>query len=134
MTFDVDSLTESTVDKYSYDDVVAPPESERRVEDVRVGDGSMFGNDVQRRAVIDIPRRITVVDDVDRDEAVERARRRIGTVRLSSAMPDTADYRDDLPPIGEHVYEREQVGMNDTNLRSAVRYWIEDVDVAVVDE
>lgn len=130
---DVDHLTERTVDKYSYDDLLAPPKDERRFEDVTVGDGSVpIVNATQRKVAVDIPRHITVADDdADRDEAVERARKKIGTTSLSSYEPDVAEWVDDLPPIGEHVYERDGVGMNDRNLRNAVRYWVEDVDVDV---
>jgi hypothetical protein len=132
---DVDDLTERTVDKYSYDDLRAPPEDERRFEDVTVDDGSVpLVNDTQRKVAVDIPRRITVADDAaGRDEAVERARKETGTASLSSYEPDTAEWVDDLAPIGEHVYERDGVGMNDRNLRNAVRYWVEDVDVDVAE-
>ena len=131
---DVDSMTEQTVDKFSYDGLATPPEGERRVEDVQVDDGSTMGTDVRRKVAVDIPVRITVVDDVDRDDMVERARNRIGITRLSSYEPDKAEWVDDIAPIGEHVFEREGFGMNDRNLRDAVWYWIEDVDVEAVDE
>lgn len=122
----VNSLTESTVDKQSYDDIRAPPEDERRIEDVDVGEER-----TERRVAVDVPVRITLPDFVDEDEVVERARKKIGNRRGSG--PDKAEYREDLPPVGDHIDTFDQVGRQDRNNRRAVRYWIEDVDVEAVD-
>ena len=127
----VDKATEHAVDNYSYDGLTMPPRDERRVEEVQVDDGSTMGRDTQWKAAVDIPRTITVHHKVEQTEVVKRARKRIGSSSGSSYEPDRATWREDLPEIGEHVYERDQVGMNDRNLREAAWYWVEEVDVCV---
>lgn len=131
----VDRAVEYTVDDRSFDGLEAPPRDERRVEKVQVNDGSgdVMGRDYEYRATVDIPRTVTTHGLVARSDAVERARKRIGTTRISSYEPDPAEWCKDVAPIGDHIFERDGVGMNDRNLRKAVRYWITDVAVESVD-
>lgn len=122
---DVDSLVESTVDKYAFDDVEAPPEDDRAVEDVQVDEGR-----TQRRVTVDVPVTLTIADadTTDVDEVVERARQVVDggnmTPHYSAMTP-----RGDLPDVGDHIVERDQVGMNDLNVRRNTRYWELDVQV-----
>lgn len=124
----VDSLVESTVEKFSYDGLQAPPEDERFVEDVDVGDGTI------RRATVDIPVSLTIAnaDTTDVDDVVERARKSLDNC-AGTKKYDRATYREDLPEVGEHIHERSKTMGGDLNLRRAVRYWIIDTDVEAVE-
>lgn len=126
----IDNLVEYAVEDYSFDNVEAPPRDERRVEKVQLNDGSgdVLSRDYEWRATVNISCRITVHYKISQSEAVERARQRIGTASTSSYEPDTATWREDLPEIGEHIYERDQTGVSDRNLRKT-RYWVENVEI-----
>jgi hypothetical protein len=116
------SLAESTADKHAFDDAERPPADDCRVVDIDVGKPRP-----RRRATVDVPVTIVDVDTADRDAVVERARERLGST--GGDRPDVAVYRDDLPPVGDHLITRNGVARRDTNLRAAPRYLIEDVDV-----
>lgn len=123
----VDTVTEYTVDKYSYDDVEAPPEDERRVEDIPVKPGRD-----ERRALVDVPVTLTIadVDTTDRDEVVERARDRHQSTLSSWYHPLTR--REDLPDVDgdANVHEREYG--SPSYVRENTRYMVEDVTVEAV--
>lgn len=124
----VDDLTESTVDKYSHDDVEMPPESERRIEDVPVSPDR-----TETRTVVDVPVTLIVadVDTTDRDEVVERARDRNNSSLSSWYHPLTR--REDLPDADSEENEGPSTGpsgMGRTQyVRKNTRYMVEDVIV-----
>lgn len=128
---DVDDATDRVVDKYHYDDVEAPPEDERRVEDVAEkpelnGDGVRS----RRRALVDVPVERTFADARfdSVDDMVEHIRSTYGSSRSA-----TLAYRDELPDVDsdDNVVERE-FGSN-SYVRANTRYMVEDVFVDVVD-
>lgn len=134
---DVDAATEHVVDKYHYDDVEAPPEDERRVENVPekppLNDGDVRS---RRRALIDVPVERTFADVrfEDVDEMVEYVRSTYGT--SGSSWYDTLAYRDDLPDVGDDANVKEpRRGMGSPSyVRANTRYMVEDVTVDAVDE
>lgn len=127
----VTDLTESTVDKRSYDDVEMPPASERRIEDVPVRP-THDGDDVrtESKCVVDVPvtRIVADVDTTERDEVVDRA---FGSMNGRSSLSKTLRYRDDLPGVHDDANEVERgVGMGDPSyVRKNTRYIVEDVTV-----
>jgi len=127
----VKDLTESTVDKYSYDDVAMPPESERRIEDVPVSPDR-----TETRMVVDVPVTLIVadVDTTDRDEVVERARDTHKSSLSSWYHPLTR--REDLPDADSEENEGPSTGpsgMGRTQyVRKNTRYMVEDVIVEAV--
>mgnify|MGYP006274880107 CR=1 FL=1 len=130
----VDELTESTVDKYSYDGLRMPPEDKRRIEDVPT-QPTHDGEDVRTRTktVVDVPVTLTVADadTTDVDEVVERARANFGS--NTSSWYSTIEYRDNLPEVDSEENEGATTGPRDTGrtqyVRTNTRYMVEEVEV-----
>lgn len=129
---DADEATEYVVDKFSYDGVEAPPEGERRIEDVPEKPASNADGVYSRlRALIDVPFVRTFADDRfdDTDEMVEYVRSNFG----SRSWYDTLAYRDDLPDADSDANVKESNSFGSPSyVRENTRYIIEDVDVEEV--
>jgi len=131
---DVDAATEYVVDAYHHDDVEAPPEDERRVEDVPEKPALNNGGvQTRRRALIDVPVVRTFADERfdDVDEMVEHVRSTFGS--SSSSWYDTLAYRDELPDADSDANKRDRGMGSPSYVRENTRYMVEDVEVDVVD-
>lgn len=130
----VDELTQSTVDKYSYDGLEMPPKEARRIEDFPTRP-TKDGEDVRTRTktVVDVPVTLTIADadTTDVDEVVERARSTHSSSLSSWYEP--LQYRDELPDVHSEANEGPSTGpsgMGRTQyVRVNTRYVIEDVEV-----
>jgi hypothetical protein len=123
---DVDGLTESTVEKYDWANSVTPPVNKRKVEDVRIGPDKE-----QRRVLIGLRHRHVLPESkVDWNTLVDRTMSEHGGD--FGGVP-AAQFRDEIPPVGEHLVEVNKPGRNDKNLRKSVRFWVEDATVRRVD-